>query len=129
MTMNLMNNLAAMAGRIMLAAIFIWSAGGKIVGYAGTSAYMAKFGVSATLLPIVIAVEGLAAVMLLVGWRTRAAALALAAFCIISALIFHSDFADRNQMIHFMKNLSMAGGLLALFVAGGGAFSADGKEP
>ena len=61
-----------------------------------------------------------------VGWQTRLAALALAAFCILAALLFHTNFADRNQLLHFQKDLAIAGGLLALFALGAGRLSVEG---
>ena len=57
-----------------------------------------------------------------------AAALALAAFCVASAVIFHRNFAEQMQMILFMKNLAMAGGFLLLYVHGAGAFSLDARR-
>ena len=116
---------ATLLGRIMLAAIFLQSGYGKIGGYAGTQGYMEKFGVSGQLLPLVIAVELLGGILLVVGWMTRWAALALAGFTLIAALYFHTDFADRMQIIHFMKNLAITGGLLVLFGQGPGRWSLD----
>jgi putative oxidoreductase len=116
---------ATLLGRIMLAAIFLQSGWGKIGGYAGTQGYMEKFGVSGQLLPLVIAVELVGGILLVVGWMTRWAALALAGFTLIAALYFHTDFADRMQIIHFMKNLAITGGLLVLFGQGPGRWSID----
>jgi putative oxidoreductase len=122
------NGWVLLIGRTLLAAIFLWSGFGKVMAYAGTTGYMENFGVPGAILPAAIALELVGGLLLLIGWRTREVALILAAFCVVSALIFHTDFADRNQMIHFMKNLSMAGGFLALFVAGAGAISADARR-
>jgi putative oxidoreductase len=61
-----------------------------------------------------------------VGWQTRCAALALAIFCIATALMFHLSFADRNQVLHFEKDLAIAGGLLAFFAFGPGRYSIAG---
>ena len=116
---------ATLLGRLMLAAIFIQSGYGKIGGYAGTQAYMEKFGVSPQLLPLVIAVELIGGILLVAGWMTRWAALALAGFTLVAALYFHTDFADRLQMIHFMKNIAITGGLLVLFGQGPGRWSID----
>jgi putative oxidoreductase len=114
-----------LAGRILLAHIFILSGLGKISGYAGTAAYMESMGVPGALLPVVIAVELLGGVALVVGYQTRWAALGLAVFSILSALIFHNNFADQAQMINFMKNLSIAGGLLVLAQIGASVPSFD----
>jgi putative oxidoreductase len=112
----------------MLAAIFIQSGWGKIGGYEGTAAYMAKAGVPGALLPIVIAVEVLGGLLIVVGWQTRLVAVGLAIFTLLSAYFFHFDFGDRNQAIHFMKNLAIAGGFLVLAAGGAGVWSHDGRR-
>ncbi len=66
--------------------------------------------------------------MVLVGFMTRWGALALAAFCVIAAIFFHANFGDQVQMVMFMKNLTIAGGLLALFAAGPGSISVDARR-
>jgi len=66
--------------------------------------------------------------LLLAGYQTRIVASVLAVFSIITALVFHHAFGDQNQMIHFMKNLAMAGGLLQVASFGAGAFSLDGRS-
>lgn len=116
-----------LAGRILLAHIFLLAGINKISGYAGTLGYMEAMGVPGMLLPLVILLEIGGAVALIIGWQTRWAAYALAAFSIAAALIFHSNFAEQMQSILFMKNLAMAGGLLILAVHGAGAFSLDRK--
>ncbi len=113
------------AGRVLLTLIFLWSSVGKISSYAGVQGYMAKFGVPGELLPLVILVELVGGLALIVGWQTRWAALALAGFCIVSAVLFHNEFGDKNQLIHFLKNLGLAGGFLVLAAAGPGALSVD----
>ncbi len=120
-----MDKYITLAGRILLAHIFILSGINKIIGYSGTTAYMEAMGVSDMLLPLVIALQITAGVTLFIGWQTRWAAYALAAFCIVAAIIFHTNFADQMQMILFTKNLAIAGGLLLLVVNGAGALSLD----
>jgi putative oxidoreductase len=114
-----------LAGRILLAQIFLLAGLNKITGYSGTQGYMEAMGVPGMLLPLVILLEIGGAVALIVGWQTRWAAYALALFSIVSALIFHNNLSDQIQMILFMKNLAMAGGLLVLAANGAGAFSLD----
>ena len=75
-----------------------------------------------------VVVELGAGLMLLVGYRTRAAALALVLFTLAAAVFFHNQFGDRNQFIHFMKNLAICGGLLQVYVFGAGGFSIDGRR-
>ena len=70
---------------------------------------MDAMGVPGNLLPLVIALEVLGGAAIMVGWQTRIAAVLFAGFSVVSAAIFHADFSDQNQMIHFMKNVSIAG--------------------
>jgi putative oxidoreductase len=114
-----------LAARILMSQIFIISGIGKITGYAGTQGYMAKMGVPGALLPLVILTELGGGLALLFGFQTRWVALALAGFTFLSALIFHMNFSDQMQMINFMKNLAMAGGLLLFVRHGAGAPSID----
>lgn len=122
---NTAKNVSELAGRILLAAIFIISGLGKIGTYAGTAAYMSSQGVPGALLPFVIATEALGGIAIVVGWRTRIAAFLLAGFSLLSALLFHANFADQMQMINFLKNVSIAGGFLLLVANGAGAWSLD----
>ena len=107
-----MDSFMNVIARILMSQIFIISGIGKITGYAGTQAYMAKMGVPGALLPLVILTELGGGLALLLGFQTRWVALALAGFTVVSALIFHMNFSDQMQMINFMKNIAMAGGLL-----------------
>lgn len=124
-----MNNAIILAARILLAQIFLLAGLGKLgAGYAATQGYMAAMGVPGILLPLVIALEIGGGLALIVGLLTRWAALGLALFCLASAAIFHTNFAEQMQMIMFMKNLAMAGGLLLLYVHGPGAWSIDARR-
>ena len=117
----------ALAARFLASAIFISAGFSKLdAGYAGAQAYMASVGRPGELLPLVIGLEIGGGLVLLLGFQTRLAAFALPAFCIISALLFHSG-ADPMQRIMFMKNLAMAGGLLAFTLFGAGRLSLDGE--
>lgn len=116
------------AGRILLAQIFLLAGLNKISGYSGTQGYMEIMGVPGVLLPLVILLEIGGALALIAGWQTRLTAYALALFSIVSALIFHSNLGDQMQMILFMKNWAMAGGLLVLAINGAGAFSMDKRQ-
>jgi putative oxidoreductase len=124
-----MNNAIILAARILLAQIFLLAGLGKLgAGYAATQGYMASMGVPGIMLPLVIALEIGGGLALIVGLLTRWAALGLALFCLASAAIFHTNFAEQTQMIMFMKNLAMAGGLLLLYVHGAGAWSIDSRR-
>ena len=118
-------NAAALAGRVLLAALFLHEAWSKLTGYDLALAYMGAYAVPGVLLPAAIAVEVGCGLMILVGYQTRIAALALAAFCIATALLFHTKLGDRNQLLHFEKDLAIAGGLLVLFAHGAGGLALD----
>jgi len=124
------NGALALAGRAMIAAIFILSGASKLADPAGTIGYIASAG-----LPLPqLAFAGAAVVELVGGWalvlgyRTRLVALALAVFSILAALSFHSALSDQNQFIHFFKNIAMAGGLLQVVAFGGGRLSFDDRR-
>ena len=120
----------AAAGRVLLAAIFLISGLGKLADPAGTQAYIAAAGLPAPMLAYVaaVAVEVVGGLMLILGWHTRFVAFVIAGFSIVAALGFHNNFADMNQMIHFLKNVAMAGGLLQVVAFGAGAFSLDARR-
>jgi len=127
MNTNLQNS-ATLAGRILLASIFLAAGLGKLgAGYAGTQAYMASQGVPGALLPLVIALEIGGAALLIAGWWTRLAALALAGFTLVAAALFHANFAEPMQQILFLKNVAIAGGFLVLAAYGAGGWSLDAR--
>jgi len=121
-----LTNLTPLAGRILISLIFITAGWSKLgAGYAGTQGYMEAMGVSATLLPLVIATELLAGIAVLIGFQTRIAAFLLAGFTLLAAILFHGNVADQMQQILFMKNIAITGGLLFLVTYGAGALSVD----
>ncbi len=123
-----MGNIILLLGGVMMAHIFVLAGINKITGYAGTQGYMEAMGVPGMLLPLVIVLEVAGGLALIIGWKTQWAAYALAAFTLVAAFIFHSNLADQMQMILFMKNIAITGGLLLLSVAGAGQFSIDGRR-
>ena len=121
-----MKDYTDVAGRVLLALLFLLAGIGKLgAGYEGTQGYMEAFGVPGMLLPLVILVEIGGALLLIVGFQTRWTALAIAGFSILSAIIFHSNFGEQAEMTNFLKNLSIAGGLLILYANGPGKYSLD----
>ena len=124
------NDIALLIGRILIAVLFLIAAYNKFKGLGGTTGYFTKLGVPApsVVAPVVAAFELVVGILLLVGFHTRLAALATAAFVVVAALLAHTNFADMNQLNHFLKNFAIAGGCLALFVAGPGVFSVDAKQ-
>ncbi len=123
-----MKGVIQLIARIMLALIFILAGVSKIMDPAGTSGYMESMGVPSILLWPTIALELLGGIAVAIGYRTALAATALALFSIVAAVLFHSNFGDKIQMILFMKNIAMAGGLLLLAVGGTTAYSFDMKK-
>ncbi len=119
--------LAIFIGRILLALIFLQSGIGKIGNFAGTTQYMASQGMPYTTFFLVAAIlfELVGSVTIILGYFTRFGTLLILIFLIPTTLIFHTNFADPMQKIHFMKNVSMFGGLLALLSAGAGRYSLD----
>lgn len=123
-----LNKVITVVARVLMSHIFILSGFSKIGGYAGAQAYMAHMGVPGALLPLVILTELGGGLALLLGFQARIVAFLLAGFSIVAALIFHTNFADQMQMINFMKNLAMAGGLLMVMLHGAGAPSIDASR-
>ncbi len=120
-----MANLAALAGRILVALLFLQSGIEKFVYYKPTLGYMTKAGLPFPefLLVVSAIIEIACALALIVGWKARGAALVLAIWMIPVTLIFHNPAAGQEAMIHFMKNVAITGGLLVLFASGPGALS------
>jgi putative oxidoreductase len=116
---------AALVGRLLLAAIFLHEAWSKLTGYVEADAYMQAFGVPGQLLPLAIATELTCGLLIVLGFYTRAAALVLVAFCVATAVLFHIKLSDRNQLLHFEKDLAIAGAFLVLFAHGSGAWALD----
>lgn len=115
----------SLAGRILIAILFVVSGWSKIAGYAATQGYMQSAGVPGALLPLVIGVELGGGLAVIAGWQTRLVALLLAGFSVLAGLMFHAGSADMIQQIMFMKNLGLAGGFLFLAANGPGRLSLD----
>lgn len=121
------SDVAALVGRVLLAAIFVLSGLSKVAAPAGTIGYIASAGLPLPQVGLAIAVivelgGGLA---LVAGFRTRFVAAVLALFSLATALAFHNHLADQNQFIHFFKNVAMAGGMLQVVAFGAGRFALD----
>lgn len=123
-------NYIAVAGRLLLAILFIFSGFGKIMSPEATQGYIAYAGLPlplvSYLLAVVVEVGG--GILLAVGFQTRIVGFLLAAFTLATAVVFHNDFADQNQMTHFLKNIAIAGGLLQVAAFGAGALSLDARR-
>jgi len=133
--MDTLNRVGPLVGRILLALIFLLSGFGKLTGFEGTVGYIASKGLPlpqlAAAAAIVVELGG--GLMVVFGWKARWGAAALFVFTALSALLFHNFWAAapdqaQNQMIHFMKNVSVLGGLLYVVVHGSGPLSVDGGQ-
>lgn len=116
-------------GRLLIAIIFIWAGYGKLTGFEGAVGYAASVGMPMPMIGIVVAIliELGGGILLLVGFRTRWVAAAIAVFAVATAAIFHNNFADGEQLINFLKNLAIAGGLLQIVYFGAGPLSVDNR--
>ncbi|MBI1174867.1 MAG: DoxX family membrane protein [Sideroxydans sp.] len=130
--MNTINRFGPLLGRILIALIFLFAGFGKVTGFEGTAGYIASKGLPLPQLAAIgaIIVELGGGILLVIGWKARWAAAALFVFTALTALVFHNFWAvapdqAQNQMIHFMKNISMMGGLLYVVVHGSGALSVE----
>lgn len=128
-------NALTLAGRALLALLFVPAALMKITGFEGTAGYIASVGLPLPALGVVIAIviEGLGGLALLAGFKTRIAALALAVFTLVATFFFHNYWAmpaeaQMMQQLMFFKNLAVIGGLLAFAAFGPGGWSVDGRK-
>jgi putative oxidoreductase len=120
-------NAAALLGRVAMSVIFIVAGWGKLLAPAATQAMLANHHLPMVQLGWILAVVvelggGLA---ILFGLLTRPVGLVLAIWCVATALIAHTNFADRNQEINFLKNMAMTGGFLYVTAFGARAWSLD----
>lgn len=117
-------------GRLMIGLPFAMSGLGKLAAYGATTEMIGAAGLplSPLAFSIAVAVELGGGVLLIAGYRARFVAIALAVFSLVAAASFHNDFADQNQMIQFLKNVMLAGGLLQIAAFGAGALSLDNRR-
>ncbi len=113
--------------RALMSVLFVLSGLLKLITAAATQATLTKLGLPLPVLGwlIAVAVELGGGMALLLGLATRQVAIVLALWCVATALVAHTNFADRQMQVHFMKNLVMAGGFLYVALLGAGRFSLD----
>jgi putative oxidoreductase len=127
MQMDNLRSYAVPLGRLLLSSLFIWAGFGKLMNPSGTAQYFAQMNIPSpdVTVWIVLIIELLGGLAVLLGFWTRWAALILAIFCVVTAFAVHLPIADQPNMIHFYKNLAMAGGFLYVFAYGAGMWSVD----
>jgi putative oxidoreductase len=128
--MNWLNDGVALLGRLLLSVIFILSGVQKLMDFSGTVAFMGMEGLPVPALAAIVAVivECIGGILLIVGYQTRPTGMVMAVWCVATALVAHRDFGNPDQMIHFLKNVGMAGGFLQLVAFGAGAWGIDGRR-
>ena len=124
------NNIAAAVGRVLIGILFLMSGLSKVAAPAATQGYITMMGLPVPLVAYLgsTAIELTGSLLLIVGYRVRSVAIAMAGFTFLTAIFFHHNFADQNQMIHFLKNFAIIGGLLQVFAFGAGSFSLDARR-
>ena len=124
------NRYLPLLGRVLIGAPFILSGLGKLMAHDATVGYISSVGLALPQLAWLIAmtVEMGGGALLLVGYRARLVALIVAVFTLATAIFFHRNFADQNQMIHFLKNIMITGGLLQIVYFGAGPMSVDASR-
>ncbi len=126
--MNRFNPVFSLAGRVLIASIFILSGWSKVSAIEGTQGYMEAMGVPGILIYPTILFEVGAGLAIIAGFRTRIVALALAGYSLVIAFIFHNQLGDQIQFMMLMKNVAIAGGLLFLVRTGAGELSLDNRR-
>ena len=122
-----MTNILDLLGRIFISLIFLLSGFSKIGNYEGTVDWMESLGMPGIFLIPAIALEIIAPIFIVIGYKVKISAALLSLFCIATAVIFHNDFSNQMQIISFMKNIGLAGGFLFLVINGAKDFSLDKK--
>ncbi len=119
-----------LVGRIFLSLMFILAGFSKLTAIAGTAGWFESLGIPAPTIAVVVSglVELVGGLAILVGFKTRVAALVLAIFTVAATLIAHTNLADQVQQLFFMKNLAVTGGFLILAAVGAGAYSVDARR-
>jgi putative oxidoreductase len=123
--MDKLSTYAPLIARIFIGLFFLLAGVGKVFDIAGTAGYMASVGLPGFLAWPATLFEIALGLSVLLGFKIRLASLAGAAFCIVTAVLFHNNFADQTQMVMFLKNFSIAGAFLLFYANGAGAVAID----
>ncbi len=121
---------APLLGRILIAVLFAPAGFQKLTNFQGTVEYTAQHNVPLPALAAAaaVAIELGGSILLVLGFKTRWVAAAMALFAVVTAVFFHNDFSQFAEMMNFQKNLAIAGGLLAFVYFGAGPLSIDNRK-
>ena len=124
------HDVALLVGRILIAAFMLIGGLHKYQGLTENIAWYGRLGIPWPhyTAPFAAGFEMLTGVLLIVGWKTRAVALLVAAFALLDAVVVHGGLVNGNQQHVFLLDMAAIGGCLALYAAGGGRFSIDGRD-
>lgn len=124
------SSVAILVGRVLLSVLFILSGFAKLTAISGTAGWFGSIGLPLPTVTAVVVglVELLGGLAILVGFKTRIAAILLAVFTLAATAIAHLDFADQMQVLMLQKNLGLVGGFLMLAAVGAGSISIDGRR-
>jgi putative oxidoreductase len=120
-----LDDFVMLGARLLLAGLFIHESVTLATHFDAAAASMAKVGVSAPMLASTTALQLGAGVAIAVGWQSKLGGLALGLFCVATATLFHTLFGSRDELLHFEKDLAIAGGMFVLWVHGAGRWSVD----
>lgn len=120
-----LSDFVLLAARLLLALIFVHEGFALALNFAGTVRAMEQLGIGLPLVVATITLQIAAGLSVGVGFLTRLGAVALGLFCVSTAVLFHTNFANHNELLHFEKDLAIAGGMFTLAIAGAGGFSID----
>ena len=123
-----MSNFFDLIGRIFISSVFLFSGVNKIFQYEETAQWMESFGIPGVLLIPAIIFEIIFPILIIIGYQTKLAAVALILFCLATGFIFHLDLSNQMQVIALLKNLGLVGGLLFLTINGPKEFTIVKKK-
>ncbi|WP_283196282.1 DoxX family protein [Rhizobium sp. AN80A] len=118
-------NTMLLAGRLLLSAIFLHEGATLALDFSATVETFARLGLDLPVAIGVILLQLAAGLSVAAGLATRLGATALGVFCLLTAVLFHTDFASRNELLHFEKDFAIAGGMFVLAISGAGSLSID----
>ena len=122
-----MKNILDLTGRILISLLFLLNGFSKINNYEGVVDWMEGFGMPGILILPAIVIEIICPILIIIGYQGKIASGLLCLFCIVTGVIFHSDFSNQMQLTSFLKNIALAGGFLFLLINGAKDFSLDKK--